>query len=93
MLKVEENVTATQQVYDALDTTAKSVGEISLVNREIETSTHSRISSVEDISKKLREISHYTQQTSATAQDNVIASENLDKTSNQLKQLVVRFKI
>ncbi|NRA22022.1 MAG: hypothetical protein HRU05_16245 [Oceanospirillaceae bacterium] len=93
MLKVEENVTATQQVYDALDTTAKSVGEISVVNREIETSTFSRISSVEDISKKLREISQYTQLTSSTAQDNVTASENLDKTSTQLKQLVVRFKI
>jgi len=93
MVKVEENVSATQQVYDALENTAKNVGEISLVNREIETSTHSRISSVEEISKKLQEINHYTHQTSATAKDNVIASEDLDKTSTQLEQLVVRFNI
>ncbi|MFT5708798.1 MAG: hypothetical protein ACI9ES_003102, partial [Oceanospirillaceae bacterium] len=40
-------------------------------NREIEQSTLSKISNVEDISNKLREISNYTQKTSATASENV----------------------
>ena len=93
MLKVEDNVAATQQVYTALDSTARSVEKISTLNKEIESATHSRMSSVEDISTKLRKISTYTQQTSATAAENVIASENLDKTSANLKQLVARFKV
>ena len=93
MLKVEDNVTATQQVYTALDSTARSVEKISTLNKEIESATYSRMSSVEDISTKLRKISTYTQQTSATAAENVIASENLDKTSANLKQLVARFKV
>ncbi|MEH6442408.1 MAG: methyl-accepting chemotaxis protein [Oceanospirillaceae bacterium] len=93
MQRVEDNVAATQQVYDALDSTASSVEEISVVNREIEQSTHSKISNVEDISNKLREISNYTQKTSATASENVTASQNLDQTSNNLKQLVERFKV
>ena len=93
MQRVEDNVAATQQVYDALDSTARSVEEISTLNKEIETSTHSRMSSVEDISNKLREISNYTQQTSATASENVTASEKLDQTSANLKELVERFKV
>ncbi len=93
MSSVEDNVAATQQVYDALDSTAKSVENISKVNKQIEAATHSRISSVEDISVKLREISNYTQQTSITADQNVEASHDLDLTSNNLKQLVKRFKI
>ncbi len=93
MSSVEDNVAATQQVYDALDSTVKSVENISKVNKQIEAATHSRISSVEDISVKLREISNYTQQTSITADQNVEASHDLDITSNNLKQLVKRFKI
>ncbi|EPJ43074.1 MAG: hypothetical protein OFPI_44670 [Osedax symbiont Rs2] len=93
MSSVQENVAATQQVYDALDKTTSSVDKISIVNREIESSTQSRIQSVEDISGKIREISNYTHQTSVTAEENVEASNKLDKTSASLKQLVSRFKI
>ena len=93
MSSVQENVAATQQVYDALDKTTSSVDKISIVNREIESSTQSRIQSVEDISGKIREISNYTHQTSVTAEENVEASNELDKTSASLKQLVSRFKI
>ncbi|MCJ8341081.1 MAG: methyl-accepting chemotaxis protein [Pseudomonadales bacterium] len=93
MSSVQENVVATQQVYDALDKTTHSVEEISKVNREIESSTQSRMQSVEDISDKIRQISTYTHQTSVTAEENVEASDNLDKTSANLKELVSRFKI
>jgi len=93
MSSVQENVEATQQVYDALDKTTSSVDKISIVNHEIEASTQSRIQSVEDISGKIREISNHTHQTSVTAEENVEASNKLDKTSANLKQLVSRFKI
>jgi len=63
------------------------------VNKEIESATHSRISSVEDITVKLREIGQYTHETNVTATENVTASEELDQTSANLKQLVERFKI
>ena len=93
MLSVDDNVQATEQVYKALESTAQKVIDISQVNKEIESATHSRISSVEDISTKLEEIGEYTQQTSTIAAKNVTASENLDQTSSQLKKLVERFKI
>lgn len=93
MASVKENVSATQQVYDALATTTSSVDEISKVNKEIESSTHSRISSVVQISDKIREISNHTHKTSATAEENVEASQNLDNTSDQLKKLVSRFNV
>jgi len=91
--RVDDNVQATQEVYDALENTAQIVIDISKVNKEIESSTHSRISSVEDITVKLREIGHYTHETNVTATENVTASEELDQTSTNLKQLVERFRI
>jgi len=93
MKRVSDNVQATQEVYEALENTAQIVVNISQVNKEIETSTHSRISSVEEIAEKLREIGQYTQETNTTATENVTASEELDKTSTNLKQLVERFRI
>jgi len=41
----------------------------------------------------LREIGHYTHETNVTATENVTASEELDQTSTNLKQLVERFRI
>jgi len=93
MKRVSDNVQATQEVYEALENTAQIVVNISQVNKEIETSTHSRISSVEEIAEKLREIGQYTQETNTTATENVTASEELDRTSTNLKQLVERFRI
>ena len=93
MRRVEDNVASTQQVYDALDSTARSVEEISTLNKDIEESTHAKIRDVEEISNKLSEISSHTQQTSAATNENVAASQNLDSTSRGLIQLVARFKI
>lgn len=93
MRRVEDNVAVTQQVYDALESTARSVEEIAAMNKDIEESTHAKISNVEDISHKLDEINSHTQQTSAATSENVAASQNLDTTSTSLKQLVERFKI
>lgn len=93
MRRVEDNVAVTQQVYDALESTARSVEEIAKLNKDIEESTHEKISNMEEISDKLREISNYSQQTSITANENVSASQNLDDTSRNLKKLVERFKV
>ena len=93
MRSVDDNVQATEQVYKDLENTAQIVVDISLVNKEIESATHSRISSVEDIADKLKEIGEYTQKTNTIASKNVTASANLDDTSSQLKKLVQRFKI
>ena len=93
MRSVDDNVQATEQVYKDLENTAQIVVDISLVNKEIESATHSRISSVEDIADKLKEIGEYTQKTNTIASKNVTASANLDDTSSQLKKLVERFKI
>ena len=91
--RVDDNVKATQAVYEALENTATIVTDIVKLNKEIEASTHSRIQSVEEIAEKLRDIGRYSQETSATASKNVTASEELDQTSANLKQLVERFKI
>lgn len=91
--RVDDNVKATQAVYEALENTATIVTDIAKVNKEIEASTHSRIHSVEEIAEKLREIGRYSHETNLTASKNVTASEELDQTSANLKQLVERFKI
>lgn len=93
MISVEENVNATQQVYNALENTTLSVETIANANRKIESSSHSQLQSVNDIANKIREISDYTSQTSASAEQNVVACKGLDKTSADLKQLISRFKV
>lgn len=91
--QLERNVQATEEVAQALGAVIDQVGDINAQNIEIGQLTQSQRDQLAIIDQGIENVRHQSADAQQTAEANLDASKGLQKTSEQLKTLVKRFKL
>lgn len=93
LAQVARNTQATESVALSLDSVIQQVATISRLNREIGEHTRQQLQELDGIDAGVDSVRRQSEQASEAVQDNVRASENLNRTASTLSDLVKRFSI
>lgn len=93
LAQVARNTQATESVALSLDSVIQQVATISRLNREIGEHTRQQLQELDGIDAGVDSVRRQSEQASEAVQDNVRASENLNRTASTLGDLVKRFSI
>ena len=89
----DEGVTAAQQASHALANIAERISQITDINTQVATATEEQSTVVVDINNSIEDINGITQQTADTANSMSHSSQQLQRLSHELAQMVGEFRL